>query len=121
MPAFTIETTYRLPIYRHRTYQASTLDDACRLAVADDDWRFERRDYECAGETYVTGAWRGADIAYRGTPLAVPPQFEETIQRKAEHFDVLLRLLKQVAGDLVIARSAIAEADSILAATPDNA
>jgi hypothetical protein len=26
MPKFTIETTYHLPVYRHRSYEADTLD-----------------------------------------------------------------------------------------------
>ncbi len=33
MPRFTIETTYRLPVYRHRTYEAETVEQACRLAI----------------------------------------------------------------------------------------
>ena len=57
MPVFTIETTYRLPVYRHQTYEAATMEEACRLAVDDDDWSDEKRDYESAGETYVTGIW----------------------------------------------------------------
>ncbi len=28
MPVFTIETTYRLPVYRHQTYKAATIDEA---------------------------------------------------------------------------------------------
>ena len=31
MPIFTIETTYRLPVYRQRSYEAETLDAACAL------------------------------------------------------------------------------------------
>jgi hypothetical protein len=37
MPNFTIETTYHLPIYRHRRYAPDTLEEACRLAIQDDD------------------------------------------------------------------------------------
>jgi hypothetical protein len=119
MPAFTIETTYRLPIYRHRSYEADTLEQACRLAVDDDDWRFERRDYECAGETYVTGAWLGRDIAYQGAALPVPSQFDETVRRKADHYATLLGFLKQCArpSDPVV-QAAIAEAEAILAGKP---
>jgi hypothetical protein len=32
MPTFTIETTYRLPVYRQRNYEAETLEAACALA-----------------------------------------------------------------------------------------
>jgi hypothetical protein len=79
MPKFTIETAYRLPVYRQRTYEAPTLDEACRLAIEDDDWNNERHDFESAGRTYVSGAWQGADGAYRGVALHVPAQFIEPI------------------------------------------
>lgn len=38
MALWTIETTYRLPVFRHKTYEAETLAQACRLAIEDDDW-----------------------------------------------------------------------------------
>ena len=38
MPVFTIETTYRLPVDRQRSYEAETLDAACALAIADEGW-----------------------------------------------------------------------------------
>src|ERR1700736_2498415 len=41
MPVFTIETTYRLPVYRHQIYEAATMEEACRFAVDDDDWSTE--------------------------------------------------------------------------------
>lgn len=96
MPEFTIETTYRLPVFRHRTYVADTPTAACRLAVKDDDWSSQKEDYNSAGETYVTGIWDGADAAYRGTAVAVPPHFQETVQRKAAHLEPLLGLLKML-------------------------
>lgn len=37
MPRYTIETTYRMPYYRHGVYDAPTPEDACRLAIEDDD------------------------------------------------------------------------------------
>ncbi|MGE3874348.1 MAG: hypothetical protein AB7F74_15460 [Parvibaculaceae bacterium] len=99
MPMFTIETTYRLPIYRHRTYCAETPEAACRIAIEDEDWDEGKQDYECAGETYVTGIWSGAKAPYRGDAITVPPHFDETIQRKADHFELLLGLLKIVVAD----------------------
>ena len=69
MPTFTIETTYHLPIFRHGTYQADTPDEACRLAIEDDDWSDEKSDWDSSGETYVSGVWQGADSAYRGPAL----------------------------------------------------
>ncbi len=99
MPAFTIETTYRLSAFRHRTYHAATPAQACRLAVEDGDWEGEKLSHESAGETYVSGIWRGADTAYRSEAVPVPSQFEETEQRKAGHFETLFGLLKMFAAD----------------------
>ena len=75
MPIFTIETTYHLPVYRHRTVQAETLDQACRLATQDDDWSGEKQDFESTGETFVSGIWDGADAAYSAPALPIPAQY----------------------------------------------
>jgi hypothetical protein len=125
MPRFTIETTYRLPVYRQRTYEAETLEAACRLAANDDDWSEQKEDYESSGETYVTGAWPGEDTAYRVGALTVPSRFGEMLQRKADHFEILLGILKLLAHapDASFRRqradAAIAKADAILAGAPD--
>jgi hypothetical protein len=126
MPTYTIETTYRVPVYRQRTYEAATAAEACRQAIEDDDWSKDKLDYECAGETYVTGIWLGADTAYSGESVPVPSHFDETIQRKAAHFEVLLGLLKIVIADQIAQRrtdaywlarasTAVAKADAIVA------
>lgn len=52
MPLYTIETTYRLPCYRQRTFEARSLEAACRLALQDEDWDSDNCDYETVGETY---------------------------------------------------------------------
>ena len=130
MPIFTIETTHRLPVYRQRSYDAASLAEACRLAVADDDWDNEKQDYESAGETYVTGIWEGPDTAYKGATALVPSHYRETVQRKADHFEVLLGLVKLLANAgeaerpdrafwLKRAQPAIARAEAILAGEPD--
>ncbi|RWD43467.1 hypothetical protein [Mesorhizobium sp.] len=99
MPEFTIETTYRLPLFRHATYSANTPEVACRLAIEDKDWSDQREDYESSGEIYVTGIWEGADAAYRGQTIHVPRHFGEAAQRKAKHFELMLGLLKIMVGD----------------------
>lgn len=109
MPHYTVETTYHLPIYRHRTFLAETPEAACRLAIEHDDWDDGKKDYECSGETYVTGLWSGVDAAYSGTAIAVPPHFDETIQRKADHFEILLGLLKIMVADAQAARATTPE------------
>ena len=93
MPKFAIETTYHLPIYRQRVYEAPDLDYACRQAVGDDDWQDEKADHETSGQTYITGAWDG-DACYRGHAPAVPDQFGEAVQRQADLFADLLTALK---------------------------
>jgi hypothetical protein len=79
MPSFTIETTYRLPVFRQRTYEAPTLNEACRRALDDHDWTGQQEDHECAGASYITGAWPGVDTAYRGPALAVPASYAAPI------------------------------------------
>ncbi|MBN8959172.1 MAG: hypothetical protein J0H17_21840 [Rhizobiales bacterium] len=130
MPLYTIETTYRLPVYRYRTYGAAAVDEACRLAIEDDDWSYEKRDDESAGETYVTGVWSGEDAAYSGPTQPIPSCHVETAQRIASHFEVLLGLVKLLATPAEAERSdrafwlesaqpAIAKAEAILAGEPD--
>jgi hypothetical protein len=125
MPRFTIETTYGLPIYRQRAYDAETLEEACRLAIEDDDWSEQKEDYESSGETYVTGAWPGEDTAYRLAALRLPSQFGEMLQRKADHYETLLGILKVLARTPEAlfwrehAYAAIAKAEAILAGAPD--
>jgi hypothetical protein len=97
MPYFTIEKTYRLPVYQHKTYEAATVADACRLAIEDDDWENEKHDYESAGETYITGVWSGTDAAYSGPARPIPSHYTDVEQRIARHFEVLLGLLKLLA------------------------
>lgn len=130
MPFFTIEATYRIPVYRQRTYDADTVEQACRLAIGDDDWSDQKEDFESSGETHITGAWPGADCAYRVTAFPVPSQFGETVQRKANHFETLLGILKVLAhlsdgaaSDPPFWRqradTAIAKAEAILAGARD--
>ncbi len=130
MPTYTVETTYRVPVYRQRTYDAATPAEACRRAIEDDDWSNDKLDYEAAGETYVTGIWLGADAAYSGETVPVPSHFDETIQREAAHFEVLFGLLKIVVADqisqrgtdpywLARANAAVAKAEAILADARD--
>jgi hypothetical protein len=124
MQFFTIETTFRFPVFRHRTYEADNVEQACRLAMEDDDWDDQKRDYEAAGAAYVSGAWRD-DKAYSGNAEAVPSRFEEMSQRKVDHFETLLGLLKIFAHERPLdegdrkfwiprAHDAVAKAEAIL-------
>jgi hypothetical protein len=130
MPIFTIETTYHLPVYRQRSYEADAVEQACRLAIEDDDWTDEKLDHETAGETYVSGIWEGPDAAYAAPPIPVPSQYGDLLPRKADHFEVLLGIVKVLARDgesgtldrafwQTRAAAAIAKAEAILAAARD--
>jgi hypothetical protein len=122
MPVFTIETTFWTPAYRHCSYEAATLEDACRLAIEDDCWASQKTDYDACGPTYVTGIWHGADAAYEGQSLPVPAPFGDAEQRKIDHFDVLLALLKKHGpASHASVRDAIAKAEAILAGAPHPA
>lgn len=126
MPVYCVETSFHLPIYRQATFEAHSLEDACRLALEDGDWSNEQADYDCAGETYVSGAWLGPD-ADEGQSLPVPRRFDETILRRANHFSEMLALLKEVPRpmrpdmDPWLSRleAAIRKAEAILSDAPD--
>jgi hypothetical protein len=130
MPVFTIETTYWIPVWRHRTQEAATIEEACRLAIADDDWSDAKEDHEAAGGTYVSGIWQGRDSAYKAPSVPIPSQFDETLQRKSDHFETLLGILKMLAAppgdpsvDLIFwrdrAKAAITMAEAILSGEAD--
>lgn len=127
MPRYTIETTYRVPHYRQRNHCATSVEEACRRAIEAKDWSGQVPDFETAGETYVTGIWKGTDAAYRGEELSIPSHFQETIQRQADQFGELVALLDEIAPPppmtlsrqtfenwLPRARNAVAKAKAIL-------
>lgn len=87
MPAYTIETTYTLPVVRHGIYIADTPKAACKAALIDDNWESLKKDYDSSGQIHVTGIREGENAAYAGSPVAVPSQFDEGIQRRAHHFE----------------------------------
>lgn len=129
MPDFTIETTYHLPIFRNRTFLANSLEDACRAAVADDNWDIAEKDYDSSGAVHVTGIWQGTHTAHSGLSQPIPAQFDEPVQRRARHFEILLGLVKILLDHAHTgkpstewqARSAwaIARGEAILAGRPD--
>jgi hypothetical protein len=77
----------------------------------------------------VTGIWEGENAACAGSSIAVPSQFNDAIQRRARHFEILLGLLKMMFHDAHAARPAsldwlaksawaIARGEAILAGSP---
>lgn len=77
MPKFTVECTYDLPVFRHTTYEAETAEIAVALALADQDWEKQKKDYDSSGDTRVTGIWEGEDAAYMGKPVEFPDPVTE--------------------------------------------
>jgi hypothetical protein len=126
MPVYSIETSYHLPIFRQAAFEAHSLEEACRLALESDDWSDEKADYDCAGETYVSGIWLGPE-AYKGQSLPVPTRFDENILRRANHFSEMLAFLKEAARPrrpgtepwLSRVEAAIRKAEAILSDAPD--
>ncbi len=94
MTTFTIESTYRIPIYRQRSYEAETLAASLpprhrrrQLGGAEGGLRIRRRNLR-------DRRLAGRRPAYASPALPIPSHFGEALQRKAEHFEVLLGLLK---------------------------
>lgn len=100
MPKFTIESTYRLPVYRIRTYEAPTVEDACRLAVDDDDWEGAKDDHDTSGPTYITGAWEGENAAYSGPAAAVPADMTHSDPLIPEMLAALHAVMRCARGEL---------------------
>lgn len=130
MPEFTIETARRVPFYRHRTYRADTIAEACRQAIEDKNWLGERMDRNGAKEPFVSAIWKAADQFGFGPPVPVPSQFAETVHRQTRHFEILLGLLKMFLADVCSgaapsdqwierATSAVALAEAIMAGARD--
>lgn len=132
MPIFTIETAHDVPVYRLRSYEADTVSQACRLAVEDCDWSIRKISHDTPGETFVSGVWEGTRAPHSARNLPIPSQYGEIMRRKAQHFEVLLGLLKMFAAadpaapELALWRrravSAIAKAEAIMASArePDG-
>jgi hypothetical protein len=122
MPSYTIETAYRVTVYRQRTYVADNIEQACATAIADGDWSDSRTDHDSAGKIHVTGVWQGADAAHVGAPLPFGERFEEAARRKAEHFATMLRVLYEITPSRqmpVVIHAAVAKAEAILAGADD--
>ena len=130
MPAYTIETTYTLPIFRHGTYIADTPEAACKAALMDGNWEFLQKNHGASGEVHITGIWEGEKAHHTGSSFPVPSQFDEALQRRSAHFEILLGLLKMMVHDvgatrvsssgwLAKAAWAVARGEAILAYAPD--
>jgi hypothetical protein len=123
MARFSIETTYKLPIYRLRIFEALSVEEACRQALEDDNWENAKRDYDSSSEPCVTGIWP-AGAEYACFSLPIPPAFMEAIIRKTGHCDTLMSLLAEMTSNdppqgapfedwLRRAKEALAEASAI--------
>ena len=113
MPAFTVETTYRLPTYRQTSYVAPDPGTPCIAALHDDDWDSSRVDYDSPGPTYVSGLWPGCDTAYQAAAIPIPPEFGEGAERRAEHFPELIETLETLIGQVEALYASDASQDGI--------
>ncbi|QDM15537.1 hypothetical protein FNL56_06155 [Tardiphaga sp. vice304] len=71
VPVFTIERSYDVPHSRLATYDAETLANALELDVQNNNWNYQKADYQTTRLEYVTGAWSGNE-AYKGERLPLP-------------------------------------------------
>lgn len=94
MPKFTIESTFRVPHYRHTTYEAATFEEACKMAMEDQDWDHQKADYDSSGPEHITGAWEGEDSAYSGPALAVPAAMADDLTPEQRAAPAMLAALK---------------------------
>lgn len=121
MPKFTIECTYDLPVYRHRTYEADTPEAAAALALEDDEWDGAKKNYEASGDTRVTGIWEGEDAAYMGKPVEFPDDPATLARDAAPDMLAALKIAEEQYenfagagkddGTLAVIRTAIAKAE----------
>lgn len=91
MPKFTVESSYCLPMFRHRTYEAETPEAAASLALADEDWNGQKADPESIKPHKVTGIWEGEDAAYTGKAVPVA-DLDEVMRGAAMDMYVALKL-----------------------------
>ena len=99
MPKFTIECTYDLPVYRHTTYEADTVEAAIALALADQDWEKQKKDYDSSGDTRVTGIWEGEDAAYMGKAVEFPDDPATLLRDTAPDLLAALKEALEVMGE----------------------
>ncbi len=92
MPLYCVETSFHVPTYHHTIVEAASPEDACKIALENDDWSDAKQDPESAGETYVSGIWIGT-VPYEGDRVEVPTEFEESVTRRATHYAETVMLL----------------------------
>lgn len=82
MAKFTVETQFLVPVYRHKVYEAETVEAALAFASQDDDWYTEQKiDWDNSREDEHMGIWAG-DEAYQGDNLMPTKPAERTHVRK---------------------------------------
>jgi len=131
MPAFAIETSFKVPFFRLRTIEAPSLAEACARALKDENWRDSGPCYDASTEPSVTGAWP-AGSQYETFSLPIPNQFEDLRKRKALQFDLLHEFIREMVASnsfpldaqfkewLARAERALAEANAITNTTSEK-
>ncbi|MGN8119194.1 hypothetical protein [Labrys sp. 22185] len=76
MATFTVERTYLVPVFQHVVVEATSAEEAMRVALDDDNWDSSKLDYNACRAEFVSGAWEGG-VAYGGRALPVPTEFQE--------------------------------------------
>lgn len=97
MREYTIDTLSTLPVLRRRSYCAWSVDDACRLALADTDWTETAFNAEPPGPASIAAVWAGA--AEAGQAVPVPDDYAVPSWWHGNQFQVAIGLLKIMASD----------------------
>jgi hypothetical protein len=119
MPKFTIETQYMLPVFRHQTIEADTLEEACQIAVEDDDWEHAEESYDGSGDVHVSGAWEG-DRAYGDNPVTIPDEFLSETEKIQGDLIEALQMLADLCGEKGLYPISVEQALAAIAKAKDR-
>lgn len=95
MPKFTIECTFDVPHFRHTTYEADTVEAAMALALADEEWDHQKKDYDSSSDTRIAGIWEGEDAAYMGKAIDFPDDPATLLRAAAPDMLAALKAIMQ--------------------------
>lgn len=86
--AYTVQIEYLLPVYRTVVVSAASEEEACLLALEQDEWGDAKYDYDSASTEYVVAVQKGVvDL-----PAAAAPE-RFTITRMKEKATFLVEKL----------------------------
>jgi hypothetical protein len=110
---WTVERQYLLPVYQHLQVNGETVEEACRAAIACEDWSSAREDRDGARETVVTMIVEGEHPTPYDTPEGVQPHAVPARYAGIEVQDVL-NLLAEVRGHVSLPAALAERVDAMI-------